>query len=122
MHYFIIFAAAWFLLPGLFTMFCPTERRQKSKLLTSRDFGGGMPSGRPWMSHSETQTWAQYAMRNPEVKLQIVEKLEVANGQFSAEKHMKMTGPVPRSSVFPGGPSRQDQLPGSEIDRTGLPF
>jgi hypothetical protein len=41
-----------------------------------------------------TDNWAQYAMHNPQVKLQMVEKLEIADSQFSAEKHMKMTGPV----------------------------
>jgi hypothetical protein len=48
----------------------------------------------PMVPGGEARQWTQYALNNPEVKLQVVEKLEVANGQFTAEKHMKMTGPV----------------------------
>jgi hypothetical protein len=72
---------------------------------------------RPFMPGGEANSWYQYAMRNPAVKLQVVEKLEVSNGQFVAEKHMKMTGPVrgpidpmdPRNRIciFPGSPPKK---------------
>jgi hypothetical protein len=56
-----------------------------------------VPVPRPVQSQptlASSDGWVQHALRNPEVTLQVVEKYEVQNGQFTAEKHMRMTGPV----------------------------
>ena len=45
---------------------------------------------------NQVNDWVGYAMRNPQVKLEVVETMNVANGQFVAEKHMRMSGPVPQ--------------------------
>lgn len=42
-----------------------------------------------------SDNWVDYAQRNPEVTLQMVEKIDVVDGYFAAEKHMKMSGPLP---------------------------
>jgi hypothetical protein len=68
---------------------------------------------------SETSDWVDYAMRNPAVKVQVVEKVEVSDGQFTAEKHMKMTGPVQQQTysqrdlicIFPSGPFKPARQP-----------
>jgi hypothetical protein len=61
--------------------------------------------------------YVEYAMRNPSVKLDMVEKVTTDDDRFSVEKHMKMSGPLepPRpfvamerySSYFPATPKKK---------------
>jgi hypothetical protein len=59
----------------------------------------------PQVPVSEAQQWTQYALQNPAVKLSILERYDVGDGQFYAEKHMVMSGPVEQ----PAQPIRQAQ-------------
>jgi hypothetical protein len=78
----------------IWAIFSPKEKREHQPIVNVNVPQPYQPPVQRAITPGGSDNWVQHALRNPEVTLQVVEKYEVQNGQFTAEKHMRMTGPV----------------------------
>lgn len=90
----LVLSTIWSLFTFLIKLLFGIEDGPKRQEVIRQQLVYVTPTVPPAIPSPRGDSWVDYAKANPAVTLNMVEKFKVEDGQFEAEKHMKMSGPT----------------------------